>query len=148
MSLIEVVIASAIVLLLSAVLVSANFAYLRTFNTSLKTIKAVYLVEEGIEAVNLIKNNDWNGLGNIGTDSYLVWNGTTWLSTTSQSMVDQIYERKFMTEEVYRDSSDDIVLAGGTLDSNTRRLTVSVSWLDNSATTTKSISTYIMKDNE
>ena len=60
MSLVEVIIASAIVLLLSAVLISANLSYLKTANTNLKNIKAIYLAEEGIEVVNFLKSKKWN----------------------------------------------------------------------------------------
>lgn len=148
MSLVEVVIGSAIVLLMSAVLVSANVAYFKTSRSNLKTIKATYLIEEGIEAVNFIKNSDWNNLGNVNTNYYLIWTGDSWSATTTINYIDQIYERKFATENVNRDSNDDIVLSGGTIDPNTRKLTVQVSWVDTSGTITKSIYSYLTKPNE
>jgi type II secretory pathway pseudopilin PulG len=148
MSLIEVVIASAIILLISVVLISANYTYFNTSNANLKTVKAIYLVEEGVEAVNFIKNNNWINLGTVGTNYYLTWQNNTWQATTTKDFIDGVYERKFVTEDVYRDGEDDIVLAGGTSDSNTRKLTVSVSWFDNSGTTTKTISVYVFKSND
>lgn len=145
MSLVEVIIASAIVLSLSLILISVNLTYLKTTEINLKSVKSTYLIEEGIETVNFLKNNDWANLGNLGTTYYLIWTGSAWAATTTQSYVDQIFERKFITESVNRDSNNDIVLINGILDTNTRKLTVSVSWIDASGTTTKSISSYLMK---
>jgi prepilin-type N-terminal cleavage/methylation domain-containing protein len=135
MSLIEVVIASAIFLLLSLVLVSANANYLRSSMTNLKTVKAIYLAEEGIETISFNANNDWNNLGTVDT-----------VYTLNSSSTD--YVRTFYTEEVERDGNDDIVASGGMVDPDTRKLTVEVSWFDRSATTTKSLSTYLMKNND
>ena len=145
MSLIEVIIASAIVLALSLVLISVNLAYLKTSKSTLEIVKATYLAEEGIETVNFLKNKDWANLGAVSTNYYLWWTGVTWVSTTTKSYIDQVYERKFFTENVNRDASSDITSGAGTLDANTRKLTVQVTWLSNGATTTKSISTYLMK---
>jgi prepilin-type N-terminal cleavage/methylation domain-containing protein len=147
MSLVEVIIASAIVLLISSFLITTNLTYFKTSNSNLKSIKAIYLAEEGVEAVNFIAD-DWNSLGENDTDYYLIWDGSVWLATTTQNYIDEVYDRKFITESVERNSADEIVLAGGVVDSNTRKVTVHVSYLDTSGTTTKSISTYVFKPNE
>jgi len=147
MSLIEVIIASAVVLFLSVVLINANLVYLKTSNINLNSIKAAYLAEEGVEVVNYLAN-DWDNLGAINTDYYLFWDGQAWLSTTTKSYIDQKFERSFVLEEVNRDSNDDIVLTGGVLDVNTRKVTVQISWPSGASTTTKSISSYIFKSND
>lgn len=148
MSLIEVVITSAIILLISSVLISTNLAYFKTTNSNQKTIKATYLIEEGIEAVNFLKNKSWSNLGTVNTDYYLIWSSDTWLAITTKITVDQNYERKFFTENVNRDSNNDIVLNSGTADINTRKLTVQVSWTDALGTKTKEISSYVIKTND
>ena len=148
MSLVEVIIASAIVLMLSLIFISVNLNYYKSSETSLKTVKATFLAEEGTEAVNFIKNQDWNNLGTVGTNYYLVWINGVWTATTTKNYIDQVYERKYYTENVNRDSNSDIILAGGTLDPNTRKLTVAVSWVDASGTTTKAISSYVFKPND
>ena len=147
MSLVEVIIASAIVLLLSTSLIYANIIYFKTSSTNLKTIKAIYLAEEGIEAVDFL-SSDWDNLGTVDTNYYLIWTGSTWLATTTKNLVDEIYERKFFTEVVKRDLQDDIVLVGGSTDPNTRKLTVEVSWPDTTGMVTKSISSYVFKQND
>ena len=148
MSLVEIIIASAIVLVLSVILISANLIYYKTSTTNIKTVQATYLLEEGIEAVNYIKNSDWDNLNTVDTNYYLAWDGQTWQATSTQVIIDGIFERKFFTEVVNRDANDDMAVSG-TPDSNTRKLTVQVSWLDSTGTTTiKYLSSYIVKPNE
>ncbi len=132
LSLVEVVIASAIVLMLSLALVSANLAYYKSSNANLKAVKAIYLVEEGIETVAYQSVNDWNILNTLTND-----------------VIDGIYYRTFTVASVLRDSSSkDIVTSGGSVDTDTKKLTVSVAWRDANGTTTKSLSTYLMKNND
>ena len=147
MSLVEVIIASAIVLLLSTSLIYANLVYYKTSSTNLKSVKAIYLAEEGVEVINFMSDN-WNSLGTNGVNYYLFWDGVTWLATTTKNLVDEMYERKFYTDAVSRDLQDKIVLSGGSTDPNTRKVTVEVSWVDTTGTTTKSVSSYIFKQND
>ncbi len=147
MSLVEVIIALAITLLISSVLVFANLTYFRTSTDSIKDIKAIYLTEEGVEVITFLAK-DWNNLGEVDVDYYLFWTGLTWVATTTENYIDQIYKRKFFTEVVNRDNNNDIVLSGGSPDLNTRKLTVQVAWSDNKSTSTKSISSYLMKLND
>ena len=67
----------------------------------------------------------------------------TWKATSTIYTIDSIFDRTFKLYSVNRDSNGRVVLNGGTLDSNTRELTVSVSWRLKGATTTKVLSTYI-----
>lgn len=148
MSLVEVVIAAAIILLISAALVAGNLAYIKTASINLKTTKAIYLLEEGVEVVNYLKNQSWNNLGSVGTNYFLFWTGSAWVATTSPIVIDQLYTRKFLTETVNRDVNQDIVTVGGTLDINTRKLTVTVDWLSNNGQETKSLISYVMVKND
>lgn len=147
MSLVEVVIAAAIILLISSALITADLAYLKTARTNLATTKAIYLLEEGTEVVNFLKNELWENLGDVNTDYYLSWAGFGWEATSTAVFIDEIYERKFYTAEVNRDGDSDIVESGGTVDPDTRQLTVIVSWADQTGTTTKSLVSYLMKRN-
>lgn len=148
MSLVEVIIASTIVLSLSLILLTVNVTYFNTSKTNLKTIKATYLIEQAIESVNFLANNNWNNLGALETNYYLLWSGTNWNTTTTKILVDQFYDLSFFTSAVNRDSNSDIVTSGGTPDTNTRKLTVQVVWSDSKGTTTKSMSSYLMKHDE
>jgi len=112
---------------------------------SVRNTQASFLLEEGVDAVKIIRDTSWSsGIGNLaaGTNYFFSYNGTTWISTVSNIYIDGIFERKFVLNNVYRDANDDIA-ASGTLDSGTKKATVSVSWRGRTGTTTKSASFYL-----
>ncbi len=146
LSLIEVVIATSIIVAAFLSLVSIYNTYLSRTKTNIQNLKAVYLAEEGVEAVKFLRDQSWTT--NIvplstNTNYYFDFSGGDFKSTTTNQFIDGLYERKFVLQNVNRDINDDIVTSGGTTDSGTRLLTVSISWAYKGATTTKSISTYI-----
>ena len=143
----EIVVAVAVISLSIFGLLSVANISLKTLRGNTNSIQAAFLLEEGVEAVKILRDSGWNE--NIvslsaGTDYYLSFNGTTWKATTTNAFIDNIYERKFAVNNVNRDGNDDIT-ASGAFDPNTKKITVSVSWLSSTGTTTKSISTYITK---
>ena len=79
-----------------------------------------------------------------GTAYYLTWNGSKWATSTSNVFLDGKFERKVTVANVQRDNtSQDIVLSGGTVDANTKLVTMTVAWSTTpGATTTKTISAY------
>lgn len=144
--LVEVLVGAAIIsgVLISLLGVAGNFV--RVSHATVKATQAAYLLEEGMEAVRLIRDEGWTENIvplTVGTLYYLEWSGTSWVATTSPVSIDDMFERSFVLENVYRDGNDDIA-GSGTIDSNTRALTVTVSWRGTGqATTSKSLSTYI-----
>ncbi len=120
-------------------------ATLKVSNTTKSAIQGDYLLEEGIEAVKLLRDTNYtNNLKTLATatDHYLFWTGTAWATTTVNTFVDGQFERKFTVANVNRDSTDDITPVG-TYDPDAKLVTVLVSWSANGATTTRSISTYV-----
>ena len=112
---------------------------------SVRNIQASFLLEEGVDAVKIFRDTSWSsGIGNLvaGQNYFFSYNGTTWISANSNVYVDEIFERKFVLNNVYRDANDDIA-PSGTLDSGTKKATVSVSWRGRTGTTTKSASFYL-----
>ena len=143
--LIEIIIGSAI-LTISLIAMSTYFQKSLQLNQdSGKLVKASFLLEEGIEAVKFFRDTSWLNISGLtaGTPYYLEFDGTKWATTTSNIFVDGIFERKLTIDNVSRDTNDDIVSSGGTLDTGTKKATVSVAWSDRTGTTTKSISTYL-----
>ena len=122
--------------------------YLSSYNYSsqnINQIKAGLLLEEGQEAVRILRDNSWSS--NIGTLSTtttygIYFNNSTWVATTTVSNVDNIFARTFRIYDVKRDGSQDIS-SSGTYDSNIKKVVFSVSWVGQGSTTTKSVSTYI-----
>jgi len=146
LTLVEVLIATSIILVFLLALLGVHNFYLRTALSSGEVIKAGQLAEESLEVMRFLRDSNWDS--NIAplsldTDYGLVFNAGTWQTSTTNLWIDNVFERKVTLSAVYRDSSGDIVSSGGTLDPGTVLLVSSVSWLKVGATTTKSVSTYL-----
>ena len=141
----EALVASAI---LASVLAFAIGAYLISAQAGAEngpSLQAAYLADEGIEALRVMRDTSYSA--NIaplaaGTTYYLAWNGTTWTSTTTDSFVDGTFERSFVLSNVYRNPNEDISTTG-TLDPNTKEVTVTIAWQQQGATTTRTLAAYI-----
>lgn len=143
--LIEIVVGSAI-LAISLIAISGYFQKALQLNQdSGKTVQASFLLEEGIEIVKFFRDTSWLNISGltVGTSYFLQFDGVKWATTSSNVFVDNVFERKLVIDNVSRDVNDDIVSSGGTEDADTKKVTISVSWLGRNGTTTKSISTYL-----
>ena len=143
--LIEIVVGAAV---LTTSLLGISFYYQQALKVSQRTgnfVRAGFLMEEGIEVAKFFRDTSWTNISGFtpGTTYYLSWTGSTWATTTTNTFVDGMFERKLVIDNVSRDSNDDIVSSGGTLDAGTKKATVSVSWNEKGATTTKTVSTYL-----
>lgn len=146
LTLVEVLLATSIILVFLLAIFGVHNLYLRTAFSNGEILKAVGLAEESLEAMRFLRDVSWDD--NIaplilGTDYDLVFSAGSWQVTTADNWVDNIFERTVRLSAVYRDASGDIVSSGGTLDPNTLLVVSSVSWSNGVATTTKSISTYL-----
>ncbi len=145
----EVIIGLSIISVVLFSLANVAIIALRIAEENTKNIQALFLAEEGIESLRVLRDSGWNsniGVLNTGTVYYLNFSDGKWNTSSSPSSniyIDGVFERSFTVQEVYRNSNDRIVSSEGTLDQNTKKITVSVSWFSRNATTTKSISTYI-----
>ena len=144
--LVEIVIGSAI---LSVSLLSISNLFQLTLRASSVTQSAVqgnYILEEGLEITKLLRDTSYatNILGMSTTvDYHYSWNGTTWVTTTVNTLIDGKFDRTITFANVNRDLNGDIA-ATGTNDPNVRLATVSISWRDPIGTTTRSVQAYIV----
>ena len=141
-AIVAVSVVSVVLLSLSGVAIFLS----RASSNNTAKIQAAFLAEEGIEAVRILRDNGWSlKIASLDPDTayYLAYVGGTWNATTDVTLIDSTFERTFVLENVYRNSSYDIVSTGGTLDPNTKKVTVSVSWSPSGLTSTKSFSTYL-----
>ncbi len=110
-------------------------------------LQAAFILEEGVEAVKGRRDSGWAAniaLLTLDSDYWLAFSAGQWtLALTPQPFIDQRFDRRVRISAARRNSSDDIVDSGGTIDSDTKKITVSVAWSDRGATTTAAISTYI-----
>ena len=144
----EIVIAVSII---SATIFSLSFVFLiasRLETMSLDKIRANFIAEEGLEAMRFLRDQSWAAnLGTLsaGTTYYLAFATTTsiWSVETNGSEIDKLFLRKVAAENVSRNGSDDIVSFGGTVDPDTKKINVSVEWLERGSTTTISASAYL-----
>lgn len=104
-----------------------------------------FLLEEGLEVARLWRDAGWTNLGDwpTGAEYYPIWSGDKWATSTTNVFLDGKFERKIRVANVNRDNtSQDIVLSGGTDDPNTKLVTMTVAWSISGATTTKTLSAY------
>lgn len=129
----------------------ASFVYfalaIKVARQSAETVQAALLVEEGMEAVRAIRDNGYSthiAVIPTETNRYLFFSGSQWQATTTPSVIEGIFTRTLVFSEVRRDSTDDIVISGGTVDPDIVKVRVVVTWEDESGGTKDlEASTYI-----
>lgn len=87
--------------------------------------EALLYAEEGMEAVRNIR--DRNYLDLVAGTYGLSFTADTWSLVAAPETIDAYYQRTVLIEDVYRDGAGDIA-ASGTLDPETKKITVSVTW--------------------
>jgi Tfp pilus assembly protein PilV len=149
--LVEILVAVFVFSVILSSLIFTSSAYLSGAGDNLKSAKGAYIAQEGIEAVKIIRDTNWNTISALtdNTNYYLYFDtssttNNTWkaTSTVSYATVDSNFTRSFKLNSVYRDANGRIQ-SSGTLDNNTEKVTVSVSWKSKATTTIKTLSTYI-----
>ena len=144
-ALLEALVAAGILSTVLAGSIGALLISTRSASTNGARMEAAYLADEGIEAVRILRDNGWSA--NIashasGAPFYIGWNGTTWVATTTNAFVDGLFERSVEFADVNRDGSQQIA-PNGSLDSDTKKITVTVSWRSDDATSSRTLSAYI-----
>lgn len=145
-SIIEVVVASAIVLLIGTGFTGALSQTIALSENALHIGQATSLLEEGAEAVKSIRDDSWTTISGltVGTTYYLSFNDTTkkWALSTTANTIDSMYTRTVVVSAVNRDSNDDIA-STGTLDASTKKVTINVIFNGRTGQVTKTLSLYI-----
>ncbi len=135
---VEVLIAVAIVTLIISGAATAIVVVLRSNKLASNTETAVSLGEELRDGLKSVTEADWQDLYGLspkgaGNPYHLIESGSpptlVTASGTENVVVGSItYTRSFITENVNRDSNGDIVSSGGTEDTSTQKVTVTVTW--------------------
>lgn len=138
--------ASAVLLLVVVSVMGAYSAYLRHGLLAVERVQAALLLEEGMEALRVMRDNGYTTyISTLSTSTaYRFSFDTTYHATTTATLIDSTFDRTFRLSDVYRDTAGNIVSSGGVYDPGTKKAAVSVSWKTSSGTTTKSISTYLI----
>ncbi len=144
---VEIIIGTAV---LATTMLGISALFQKTLSVGSATqsvLQANFILEEGIEAVRIMRDGGYanNILGlSTTTPTYLAWSSVTsrWATTSVNTLIDARYERRLDVADVKRDVNDDIAEVG-TYAPDTKLITMTVSWSDRGATTSRSISTYI-----
>lgn len=144
--LLEIAIGISIISLSIFSLTAVSNLALKLTEESARNTQASFLLEEGVEALKILRDSSWSA--NIaslasGTVYYLSFTNHNWQTISTNIYIDGIFERSFVLQDVNRDINDDIISSGGILDSDTKKMTVFVSWRSRNGTTTQSVSAYI-----
>lgn len=164
--LLEVIIASAIIGTSLVFILGSLGTTLTLAKKGLEETQSAYLLEEGGEAIKIIRNQTWANISSLTlvTDTeeaqaetgvqtahayYLSWaNGASaglpgsWTLSNSNQKIGN-FTRTIVFQAVYRDTNKKIVTTGGTLDTGTIKAVVTVSWSTLSGLETESLPMYI-----
>ncbi len=146
MSLFEILIGCTIVTVGILAIIDAYSVYVKYALTHDGKVEATYLLEEGVEAMSLLRDSGWTA--NItplvpATTYYLTFNGTSWVTTTVPQYVEGSFLRKVNIAAVNRDTSG-MINTVGTNDTGTKLITVTVEYPQSNGTTTVSLSKYLV----
>ncbi len=149
-TLIEVIIATAIIAAIMIGVLSAFNAYVRVGLSNIKKTQAAFLAEEGTEALRFMRDKSWSEtLGSFQTSEqyffeYATSSGWSAVEEEPERRFDE-FERSFIIKDVYRDAdTKDIVSStspAAVLDLDIKRAVVKVDW--SSSDTPVTISTYL-----
>ena len=148
LSIIEVIVGVSILLLAFLGLVTGYNRFIRASFNTVPTIKASYLLEEGAEALKILRDTSWSAkIAPLSTaTTYALDFSTTtaiWSATTTNTSIDTIFYRTFTVTNLNRDANSDISTSTGTYDANIKLITLSVAWKDRAATTTRQMSFFL-----
>ena len=149
--LVEIIVAAAIILLVTTTLITTLIIYMRVSDNNINQIKASFLMEEGMDAIKTLRDSSYSAkiaTIPVGTDQYLNFDSysNSWQVASTPNSVDNIFTRKLIISEVYRNQISRKIVTGNSdpaLDVGTKLVTLSVSWLSNGALNTKTLSAYI-----
>ncbi|MEK7194327.1 MAG: hypothetical protein AAB660_01385 [Patescibacteria group bacterium] len=147
MSLAEVVIAATVITVFLTALVGLYNLHLKVIFSSARQIKAGFLGEEGQEGIKFLRNISWSiniAPLTTGATYRLAWEGGKWVVISTGGYIDGLYDRTIVFDSVQRDAQSNIVSSGGTVDPNIRKVTVTTSWLERTATSTRVLTTYLV----
>jgi Tfp pilus assembly protein PilV len=130
-SIVEIVIAAGIISVSIVGIVGAIQIYLKVVHQNTREAQAVLLLDETAEAIQYLRDisfEDTIGATDLDTQYTVYWNGTGYELATSTIMLPYDMTRTVSFEEVRRDSSDQIVSSGGSIDSETKKAQITITW--------------------
>ncbi|MCC6323277.1 hypothetical protein IT400_00615 [Candidatus Nomurabacteria bacterium] len=145
-ALVEIMICCAILSAVTISLLSYAQKGLELSNLSLRQTQAIYLLEEGAEAIKTFRDDNWTNISslNLDTNYYFTYDTSSgvWSLSQTPSTINGIFTRTVVISAVERDSNDDIVTSGGTNDTDARKVTITVTWMSAEGVSTSKVITF------
>jgi hypothetical protein len=134
-SLVEVVVGSAIILTVLGGVIAAFERYAAALFRTTERLQATYLAEEGVEAARVLRDASWASFSALTLDSpyRLAFVGGAWEATTSEALIDGVFDRTMVLSDVYRRTSDSDIVASTSpdakaIDTDARHVALAVRW--------------------
>lgn len=142
---IEVIVATSIIVIFVLVAMSVASKSIRFSHQSLRNTQASFLIEEGAEAVRIVRDNAWANISGLNTNTtyYPTFTGGSWTLSTTPVQIDN-FTRTVVLLDVNRDPGTGDIDVSGTNDNGTKFVTVNVSWVEGGETITRTLSFYIL----
>lgn len=132
-SVVEVMLATALFVIFSSGAVTLVLGGMENNRQSDEQAVANQFATEGLEAVRSIRNQSYDILNNNSGIGVTNVNGV-WSFEGSSNVFDK-FTRVITVAEVQRDGNGEIVVTGGSVDPDTKKITSTVSWMVNTART-------------
>jgi len=132
---VEIIIATAIITVVITAFALAIRANIILSSKNSDQNQAALLTEEASEALQILRDQGWASnisTKTLNTDYYLYWNGSSYSLTTTPTETNNGFLVQITFESIERDVDDAIVLSG-TIDPDTRLVTISI-YKDSGAT--------------
>ena len=142
-SLVEFIVALGIFMIVGTGIILLVLGALQGNTNNTKRIEALFIVEEGVDAVKSVRDHNWGDLVN-GEHGLTVTNGYWEFSGTSEAVGS--YTRIITISDVERDLAGDIIDVGGVVDPRTKKATVLVTWLDSLLTLRSQMVSFYLHD--
>ena len=141
---VEIIVAASIIVVSVLAVMSVAQKSIYVSRQALHISQAAFLLEEGAEAVRILRDNSWNNISSLvnATDYYPLLSGSWTLSTTPS--VVGIFTRKVNVASVNRNESTEDIASSGINDAGTKLITITVSWTEAGVVVNKTLSFYIM----
>ena len=128
-SVLEVLIATSIILILTTAIAQAWRSHIILTHVNTQRTQIALILEETSDTVEYLRDKSWDTYIaplTLNTPYYLTWTGSTYEATTTRP-VSQAYTRTITFSSITRDGNDSITTSSGTLDTRSRKVTLSVS---------------------
>jgi hypothetical protein len=129
--LVEIVVASAIIIIVGVSVTAAWQEYLKLIGKNSQSVQAALIIEEYGEAIHIFRDLSWANISNFSLNNpyYLYWDGTKYATSTSLQIVNGNYSVMATVRPIYRDANSNIS-ESGILDNSTRNILLTVSSAD------------------